>query len=256
MLSPRSIRIWTAVYVFITGFMVVFWGANSHASNISSPWQLSQQNPGLQCEFAAEWAERKHGLPRMLLLAIGMTESGRWNAETRSGSPWPWTVTSGGPGSYFPDQASALQHVAQLRAQGTTNIDIGCFQINQHFHPNAFESTEAGFDPFINADYAARFLKDLRNEHRTWERAVAIYHSKTPSRGTAYRQKVYQRLNDLHVAEQKHRQEMYTHMSRFRQMRHNFLLARRNYNKANGFERVNYNVKVFANNAHITEALF
>ena len=45
------------------------------------------------------------------------------------------------------------------------SIDIGCAQVNLMHHPDAFASLEQAFDPMANADYAARFLKQLHDTH-------------------------------------------------------------------------------------------
>ena len=56
-------------------------------------------------------------------------------------------------------------------------IDLGCMQINQHYHGEHFASIEAMFDPKQNVDYAARFLARLHARHETWSMAVARYHA-------------------------------------------------------------------------------
>ena len=58
-------------------------------------------------------------------------------------------------------------------------------------HPQAFASLEQGFEPAANADYAARFLKQLREGPGggDWMKAAGFYHSQTPDRaegGKAY----------------------------------------------------------------------
>ena len=74
----------------------------------------------------------------------------------------------------------------QLRSKGVRNIDVGCMQVNLHYHPTAFASLEEAFDPTANVAYAANFLAALHDETRSWTRSVARYHSSTPARGSAY----------------------------------------------------------------------
>jgi hypothetical protein len=69
-------------------------------------------------------------------------------------------------------------------------IDVGCLQVNLHYHPQAFASLEEAFDPPANARYAAQFLTRLHQGTRNWEQAAARYHSSTPELGDAYRLKV------------------------------------------------------------------
>jgi hypothetical protein len=143
------------------------------------------------CTRAVAQAEQEERLPARLLRAVSLAESGRWDDENRASLAWPWTVTSGGPGQFFPDKESAIAAVKRLRAKGVRNIDVGCMQVNLMYHPEAFEDLDAAFDPIANALYAARFLKDLRLERRSWSGAVAFYHSAKPERGNAYSGKVF-----------------------------------------------------------------
>jgi hypothetical protein len=79
----------------------------------------------------------------------------------------------------------------RLQARGVRNIDVGCMQVNLHYHPDAFASLEEAFDPAANVAYAADFLVELRREARSWTRAVGQYHSREAIRGNGYRAKVF-----------------------------------------------------------------
>ena len=63
-------------------------------------------------------------------------------------------------------------------------------QINLRYHPEAFASLEAAFDPAENLGYAARFLGNLRARYGSWTAAIGRYHSATPRLGP-YRVKVF-----------------------------------------------------------------
>ena len=143
------------------------------------------------CAQAIAVAEREERVPLRLLRAVSLAESGRWDTEQRASFAWPWTVTSGGPGQFFPDKASAIAYVRKLQAKGVKNIDVGCMQVNLMHHGVAFSDLEEAFDPVHNALYAAAFLKELRMERRSWSGAVATYHSSDPTRGNAYSDKVF-----------------------------------------------------------------
>ena len=65
-------------------------------------------------------------------------------------------------------------------AAGRRSFDVGCFQINYHWHGHNFPSLEAMFDPDTGADYAARFLQSLYAERGNWSAAAGAYHSQTP----------------------------------------------------------------------------
>ncbi len=136
-------------------------------------------------------------LPQDMLASIAITESGRTDPATKAKVAWPWTVTSGGEGQYFPTKAAAIAEVRRLRAKGVENIDVGCMQINLKYHPDAFASLSQAFDPEANVRYAARFLKDLRQAGSTWSGAVRRYHSADADRGLAYEKRVAANLRDL-----------------------------------------------------------
>jgi hypothetical protein len=70
---------------------------------------------------------------------------------------------------------------------GTTNIDLGCFQLNYRWHGEAFGSIDEMLDPQANALYAARFLGRKYAETGDWALAAAAYHSGTPEFADRYR---------------------------------------------------------------------
>lgn len=150
------------------------------------------QAPGTLCRAAILAAERAHGIPQGLLLAIGLVESGRTDRATGQRNPWPWAVNAEGRGALLDTREAALAFVRQSEAAGIRSIDIGCMQVNRVHHPNAFASLEHGFDPMANADYAARFLKQLKEGPAggDWNKAVGFYHSQTPERAEPYRNRV------------------------------------------------------------------
>lgn len=146
---------------------------------------------GSLCAEAAARVERDEGLPTGILQAIALAESARFDAERRRWIAWPWTVNAAGEAAQFDSREEAVAHVRALRAQGRTNIDVGCMQINLGWHPTAFADLETAFDPLANAAYAAAFLATLREEAGSWEGAVERYHSRDPDRGRSYRERVF-----------------------------------------------------------------
>ena len=143
------------------------------------------------CKQATARAEAAHNLPPHLLAAIARTEAGRWHADRSESIAWPWTVMAEGEGRFLPSKAAAIEEVGRLQARGVRNIDVGCLQVNLHHHPETFASLEAAFDPDTNAAYAADFLVRLREETRSWTRAIGHYHSRQAIRGNGYRAKVF-----------------------------------------------------------------
>ncbi len=71
----------------------------------------------------------------------------------------------------------AIQIFDSARADGKKLIDLGCMQINYHYHHRAFPSVADMLDPHQNVEFAARFLADLHARHQTWTMAVARYHA-------------------------------------------------------------------------------
>jgi Transglycosylase SLT domain len=133
--------------------------------------------------------ERQRRIPKGLLAAIGLTESGR---TIRRGhrAAWPWTVNAAGEGRYFDSKADAIAFVEGKLADGVESIDVGCMQINLKYHPDAFASLEEAFDPAINVGYGAEFLSALQDALGSWITAARHYHSATPEKGDVYEARV------------------------------------------------------------------
>ncbi len=141
------------------------------------------------CGSVIAQAERSHGIPAGLLLAVGVVESGR-PAPDGALQPWPWTLNVNGKGRYFQSAAAAHLGLEAALAAGETNIDVGCMQINMRSHPDAFPSTWVALDPGANVGYAARFLARLHDETGSWSQAASYYHSRTPRLAEAYSRRV------------------------------------------------------------------
>ncbi len=135
--------------------------------------------------------ERQYGIPTHLLAAISTTESGRYHKGLKISIPWPWTINVEGKGYYFDSKQEAIAAVKQHRARGAKSIDVGCMQVNLVHHADAFSSLEKAFEPEHNVAYAASFLRNLYQDGKSWKKAAADYHSKTPSRGGKYVGNVY-----------------------------------------------------------------
>jgi hypothetical protein len=143
----------------------------------------------VDCVGAAQLAENELGLPSGLLVAIGRVESGRPSPGERA-RPWPWTTNLAGEGRFFASARDAAEWVAWQQSLGHPSIDVGCFQVNLAYHPNAFVSLDQAFEPAANARYAARFLRELHERVGNWEQAAGLYHSAETARGLAYRDRV------------------------------------------------------------------
>ena len=141
------------------------------------------------CATTASKVEQELGLPQHLLTAISLAETGR-SGPARQVATWPWTVHDGAKGHYFATEQEAVDFVREIRTDGRRSIDVGCMQINLLHHPRAFTSVDEGFDPAANIRYAAKFLKGLATTSRSWEEAVAKYHTQNPTIDEDYAPKV------------------------------------------------------------------
>jgi hypothetical protein len=166
--------------------------ATATVPRIALPQSTGTSAPGAMCRPALVAAEARYGIPNGLLQAIGIVESGRRDDTTGARQPWPWTIDAEGEPHFFETKQQAITWVRQAQARGMQSIDVGCAQVNLMHHPDAFASLEQAFDPADNADYAARFLRQLRDTTAggNWMTAVGYYHSQTPELAAAYRQQV------------------------------------------------------------------
>lgn len=146
------------------------------------------------CDAAARNAAQDTGVSLALLRAIMLAESGRDMGDGRAA--WPWTLQSQGQGHWLASSENALAMARDLIAGGETNIDLGCFQINLHWHGQAFPSLEAMLDPDTNARYAADYLQELYRQTGDWRSAAGAYHSRDAARAETY----VTRLVALHAA--------------------------------------------------------
>ncbi|MCR4264802.1 transglycosylase SLT domain-containing protein [Nitratireductor sp. ZSWI3] len=126
---------------------------------------------GNPCEGEILRAAAKYDVPAGILYAVGLTETGI------RGSLQPYALNVEGKAVFPRSIGEAVQHVEQARRDGARLIDLGCMQINHHYHATHFSSLRAMLDPHRNVDYAARFLVDLKKRHGSWSMAVARYHA-------------------------------------------------------------------------------
>lgn len=143
-----------------------------------------------KCMAHFRYAEKKHQIPKDLLHSISLRESGRKHTKSNKMIPWPWTANVEGKGYYFNSKNEAVSFVEQQKAFGKRSIDVGCMQINLLHHPEAFKTISEGFDPKININYGAIFLREKYDQYGTWKKAIANYHSANEERGANYHKSV------------------------------------------------------------------
>ncbi len=186
----RETRSWIILFGTTIGAAVIMLATATVALSDVNLSESAEERAFQVCERATARWERISKVPDKLLTAISLAESGRWSKSQRRVRAWPWTVTSGGPGSYFNSKAEAMAEVQRLQAAGVENIDVGCMQVNLHFHGHNFNNAFEAMDPDINVAYAAEFLTLLKDSAEDWAEAAGYYHSRTPERTEYYRGKV------------------------------------------------------------------
>jgi len=129
---------------------------------------LAAGNP---CEPEILRAADRYGVPVGILYAVGLTETGR------KGSLQPNALNIEGKAVFPSSSAQAIATFETARRNGAKLIDLGCMQINHHYHGEHFRNVAEMLDPSRNVDYAARFLAQLHARHMTWSMAVARYHA-------------------------------------------------------------------------------
>ncbi len=142
------------------------------------------------CEREIQAAAAKYGVPEGILYSVGLTETGR------KGSLSAYAMNVEGKAYFPPSQQAAMTTFYDAKRQGRKLIDIGCMQINHHFHGENFSSPEEMFEPKRNVEYAAKFLRNLHDKHETWTMAVARYHA-GPNNNPAQKQYVCRVISNL-----------------------------------------------------------
>lgn len=125
----------------------------------------------VSCEREIAGAARRYDIPLAVFYAVGLNETGV------RGRLQPFAMNIDGRGVSHASLAEALDGFRKAKASGARMIDVGCMQINHHYHAGRFRSLEAMFDPGQNVDYAARFLRELKEREHSWTMAAARYNA-------------------------------------------------------------------------------
>lgn len=118
------------------------------------------RGPRAACLLATRRAEDIHGLPRGLLTAIALSESGlHAHALSIRGTP------------HYP---SDLNEARQLLRQARGSVMAGCMQVNAGVHARG---QEWPLDPFTAADWAGGMLaRWARENNDSWTEALRRWH--------------------------------------------------------------------------------
>jgi soluble lytic murein transglycosylase-like protein len=123
------------------------------------------------CEQEMTRAAVSVGIPLNVLFSVALTETGRKGALN------PFEMNVDGRAVHSNSREEALARFAFEREHGARLIDIGCMQINHHWHGAHFSSVGEMFDPARNVLYAANYLRALKEQEGTWTLAVARYNA-------------------------------------------------------------------------------
>lgn len=141
------------------------------ATFISSTAALPASASTNACESEILRAADRYDVPAGILYAVGLAETGR------KGSLHAYALNIEGRAVFAHSAQDAILEFRKARRDGAKLIDLGCMQINHHYHAEQFTSLRQMLDPRHNVDYAARFLAELKQRHGTWAMAVARYHA-------------------------------------------------------------------------------
>ena len=160
------------------------------AASISSGSVLATHAATNPCEPEILKAADRYNIPVGILYAVGLTETGN------KGSLQPNALNIEGKPVFPASRTAAIAAFEKARRGGATLIDLGCMQINHHYHAEHFRSLGDMLDPKQNVDYAARFLLTLKHRHDTWSMAVARYHA-GPDNDPAQKQYVCRVISNM-----------------------------------------------------------
>ncbi len=155
-------------------------------SALPSPHEVDYCTPYIQR------AEKKYKIPRGLLQAIALVESGV------NGRPWPWALNVGGNGIYPQTYEAAVKAMRGQDGKVRKDVAVGCMQVYLAYHGHKFSAPEWLLHPEYNVAYAAQLLRKLYRTHHNWTSAVAYYHASTNKRAQYdYVCAVFSRVNRI-----------------------------------------------------------
>jgi hypothetical protein len=128
--------------------------------------RLIHASPRSACLAATERAEEVHGLPRGLLTAIALAESGLH----------AYALSIGGR-AYFPEDAETARRLMDQAPAGRS-IMAGCVQVNARVHAR---HAHWPLDPYVSADWAAGILARWHRETGSWSEALRRWHGGSPA---------------------------------------------------------------------------
>jgi len=137
------------------------------------------------------------GIPPTLLYAIALQESGRQDGDKGVLTPWPWSLNVGGKSHYYATMEEAWDALNRLFKDPPRNIDIGLVQVSWPVNRHVIHDPFLALEPTVNLAIGAQILRECFDRLGDWWAAVGCYHSPTPKRASAYRDRVQKRWHRL-----------------------------------------------------------
>lgn len=120
-------------------------------------------------------AEEDYNIPKGLLLAVSLAESGR-TGQGGYWIPWPWTLNIDGNGQYFRTYDNALEALDKALNR-TKMVAVGAMQISYRWHGPKFTQPNEMLDIRTNVRYGAGLLIYERRRQGSWTSAIGSYHA-------------------------------------------------------------------------------
>ncbi|WP_207541041.1 transglycosylase [Sabulicella rubraurantiaca] len=123
-------------------------------------------SPRAACLAATRRAEEVHDVPRGLLTAIALAESGLH----------AYALNIGGRAQFASSREEARQLIES--ASGQSSIMAGCVQVNARVHAR---NSDWPLDPFRAADWAGGMMARWARETGSWPEALRRWHGGSPA---------------------------------------------------------------------------
>lgn len=145
-----------------------------------------------------EYVARRMNVPPIVLYAVALQESKmRFGAQAL---PFPWTLCVAGQARRFANYTQAVSALRKSVAQGVTNVDCGCMQVNWRWHHQRLGSFWAALDPYPNLEAGASLLREHFEASHDWFVAVGRYHHPSDAaRARRYAASVFARIPSISV---------------------------------------------------------
>lgn len=141
--------------------------------------------PPSPCVEPVQEAEKHHGIPNGLLMAIAMVESGG------RGRPSPLALNIEGRTHYPRNKDTALKLMHYGKGKLRQDMWVGCLQLSSRHHRRYFKSTEDMLDAAQNVRRGAAYLASHYRKYGSWTDAVARYHGSSEEFSQRYLCKVW-----------------------------------------------------------------